>query len=86
MENIFNNYGIEIVVGMIISVLSYIFFRVVYFTYKKNNFKIMPLITPLSSIKDKETQELVTFFNETLGFCPNSVLIMQKSHIWLKRL
>ena len=38
----------------------------------------MPLIAPLSSIKDKETQELVTFFNETLGFCPNSVLTMQK--------
>ena len=38
----------------------------------------MPLITPLSSIKDKETQGLVTFFNETLGFCPNSVLTMQK--------
>ena len=38
----------------------------------------MPLISPLSSIKDKETQELVTFFNETLGFCPNSVLTMQK--------
>ena len=38
----------------------------------------MPLITPLLSIKDKETQELVTFFNETLGFCPNSVLTMQK--------
>ena len=38
----------------------------------------MPLINPLSSIKDKETQELVTFFNETLGFCPNSVLTMQK--------
>ena len=38
----------------------------------------MPLISPLSSIKDKETQELVTFFNETLGFCPNSVLTMHK--------
>ena len=38
----------------------------------------MPLVNPLSSIKDKETQELVTFFNETLGFCPNSVLTMQK--------
>jgi uncharacterized peroxidase-related enzyme len=38
----------------------------------------MPLVYPLSSIKDKETQELVTFFNETLGFCPNSVLTMQK--------
>ena len=38
----------------------------------------MPLIKPLSNIKDKETQELETFFNETLGFCPNSVLTMQK--------
>ena len=38
----------------------------------------MALINPLTSIKDKETQELVTFFNETLGFCPNSVLTMQK--------
>ena len=38
----------------------------------------MPLIKPLSNIEDKETLELVTFFNETLGFCPNSVLTMQK--------
>ena len=38
----------------------------------------MPLVKPLLSIQDKETQELVTFFNETLGFCPNSVLTMQK--------
>jgi len=38
----------------------------------------MPLVKPLSIIEDKETQELVTFFNETLGFCPNSVLTMQK--------
>ena len=38
----------------------------------------MPLVKPSSRIKDKETQKLVTFFNETLGFCPNSVLTMQK--------
>ena len=38
----------------------------------------MPLVKPSSIIKDKETQKLVTFFNETLGFCPNSVLTMQK--------
>ena len=38
----------------------------------------MPLVKPLSVIQDKETQELVKFFNETLGFCPNSVLTMQK--------
>ena len=38
----------------------------------------MSLIKPLSNIEDKQTRELVTFFNETLGFCPNSVLTMQK--------
>jgi uncharacterized peroxidase-related enzyme len=37
----------------------------------------MPLVTPLSPDYDKETQELAAFFNETLGFCPNSVLTMQ---------
>lgn len=37
----------------------------------------MPLITPLSPEKDKEVAELAKFFNETLGFCPNSVLTMQ---------
>ncbi len=35
MESIFSNYGIEIVVGMIISVLLFIFFRVIYFSYIK---------------------------------------------------
>ena len=38
----------------------------------------MPLVTPLPSNHDKETQELAEFFNETLGFCPNSVLTMQR--------
>ena len=38
----------------------------------------MPLVKPSFKILDKETQELVSFFNETLGFCPNSVLTMQK--------
>ena len=37
----------------------------------------MPLVNPLSPDHDKETQELAEFFNETLGFCPNSVLTMQ---------
>ena len=40
--------------------------------------KVMPLVKPSFKIQDKETQELVKFFNETLGFCPNSVLTMQK--------
>ena len=37
----------------------------------------MPLIDPLKDITDPETKQLVDFFNETLGFCPNSVLTMQ---------
>lgn len=38
----------------------------------------MPLIQPLASDFDAEVTELATFFNETLGFCPNSVLTMQR--------
>jgi len=38
----------------------------------------MPLVTPLSAEHDLETKELAGFFNETLGFCPNSVLTMQR--------
>ena len=37
----------------------------------------MPLVTPLSATHDLETKALAEFFNETLGFCPNSVLAMQ---------
>jgi len=37
----------------------------------------MPLVTPLNSDYDLETKSLANFFNETLGFCPNSVLTMQ---------
>ena len=38
----------------------------------------MPLVTPLSAEHDPETKALAEFFNETLGFCPNSVLTMQR--------
>ncbi len=38
----------------------------------------MPLITPLPSDHDAEVAELARFFNETLGFPPNSVLTMQR--------
>ncbi len=38
----------------------------------------MPLITPLPPDHDHEVAELAHFFNETLGFCPNSVLTMQR--------
>jgi len=35
-----------------------------------------PLVEPRSSENDPQLQDLITFFNETLGFCPNSVLTM----------
>jgi len=35
-----------------------------------------PLVNPKSSDDDLELQKLITFFNETLGFCPNSVKTM----------
>lgn len=38
----------------------------------------MPLVPPLPPDADDEVKELATFFNETLGFCPNSVLTMQR--------
>lgn len=37
----------------------------------------MPLVNPLDPTHDQDTQQLAAFFNETLGFCPNSVLTMQ---------
>lgn len=37
----------------------------------------MPLVAPLDPEHDPETRQLAEFFNETLGFCPNSVLTMQ---------
>lgn len=38
----------------------------------------MALVEPLPSDADEEVKELAKFFNETLGFCPNSVLTMQR--------
>ncbi len=38
----------------------------------------MPLVTPLSTDHSDEVMELAKFFNETLGFPPNSVLTMQR--------
>ena len=36
-----------------------------------------PLVAPLPANANPDVAELATFFNETLGFCPNSVLTMQ---------
>ena len=38
----------------------------------------MPLIAPLPADANSDVAALATFFNETLGFCPNSVLTMQR--------
>jgi uncharacterized peroxidase-related enzyme len=38
----------------------------------------MPLIPPLAAGSSAEVDRLAAFFNETLGFCPNSVLTMQR--------
>jgi uncharacterized peroxidase-related enzyme len=38
----------------------------------------MPLVEPLAADHDTEVAELARFFNETLGFPPNSVLTMQR--------
>lgn len=35
-----------------------------------------PLVKPKQDINDPELEKLILFFNETLGFCPNSVLTM----------
>jgi uncharacterized peroxidase-related enzyme len=37
----------------------------------------MPLVQPLPTDHNAEVAEMALFFNETLGFCPNSVLTMQ---------
>jgi uncharacterized peroxidase-related enzyme len=37
----------------------------------------MPLVNPLSADANPDVKKLAEFFNETLGFCPNSVLTMQ---------
>lgn len=35
-----------------------------------------PLVSPSNEKVDPELQKLITFYNETLGFCPNSVKTM----------
>ncbi len=37
-----------------------------------------PLLTPLPPDYDAEVARMAAFFNETLGFCPNSVLTLQR--------
>jgi alkylhydroperoxidase family enzyme len=38
----------------------------------------MPIVSPLPANHDEEVRELSRFFDETLGFTPNSVLTMQR--------
>jgi hypothetical protein len=38
----------------------------------------MALVEPLAGDENENIAKLARFFNETLGFCPNSVLTMQR--------
>ncbi len=38
----------------------------------------MPLVTPLAKGSSPVVEEMARFFDETLGFTPNSVLTMQR--------
>jgi len=38
----------------------------------------MPIVKPDAELHSPALQKLAELFNETLGFCPNSVLTMQK--------
>jgi uncharacterized peroxidase-related enzyme len=35
-----------------------------------------PLVSPVENHQDQKLQELISFYKETLGFCPNSVITM----------
>jgi uncharacterized peroxidase-related enzyme len=60
--------------------LQYLWFILILtFINTLNNRRMhMALVTPLSTDENEEVTELARFFNETLGFCPNSVLTMQR--------
>lgn len=40
------------------------------------SFMKTPLVQPVENINDPELQRLIDFYNETLGFCPNSIKTM----------
>jgi len=42
------------------------------------NEKGEPLVRPLEGHEDSELEKLIEFYNETLGFCPNSVRTMHR--------
>lgn len=44
----------------------------------------MPLVQPLPADTNPEVAEMAKFFNETLGFCPNSVLTMMRRPVIAK--
>jgi len=43
---------------------------------KKNNRMKQPLVSPLDRTATKEAEEMATFYEETLGFTPNSLFTM----------
>ncbi len=51
--------------------------QIIYYLEPLKKIKNMSLVKPLSPDANEEVKKLAEFFNETLGFCPNSVLTMQ---------
>ncbi len=51
--------------------------QIIYYLELLKKIKNMSLVKPLSPDANEEVKKLAEFFNETLGFCPNSVLTMQ---------
>ena len=47
-----------------------------YSILEKFHFMKTPLVSPATDEADQELQKLIEFYNETLGFCPNSVKTM----------
>ena len=47
-----------------------------YYHYFRNKKMKRPLVNPKSDTDDIDLQKLVEFYNETLGFCPNSIKTM----------
>jgi uncharacterized peroxidase-related enzyme len=59
-------------------IVQFIYTFTLDYKINKTQGNTMPLISPLAEDTNSEVAELAKFFNETLGFCPNSVLTMQR--------
>ena len=71
-----NNIYLRFILSSIVSIQILLYNFPIF--YRLSNLNPMPLITPLDQDHDNDVKELSAFFNETLGFTPNSVLTMQR--------